>query len=305
MIAFSLNATTITIVESGISYAYAQGAVKLYWLGEGITVKDANNTMLHRANVRDISAPQFDSYVELQTALTAIFLAANVVYDNRNADGTTAAAGSAGVIGWLSMIWDKIAAIAPSSGGATEANQTNGEQKTQVVGTVPLPTGAATQTTLAAVLTELQLKADLTETQPVSVASLPLPSGAATAGNQNTINTSIGTVATNQTNGTQITKIVGGTTSTGTATTLVGTTSGNAFLIIAANTSRKGLLLTNASNKTVLIGVGFTPTAALYSYSLANNAVLEIPFQFAPNIINGVWTAGGAASGQINVTQSI
>ena len=38
----------------------------------------------------------------------------------------------------------------------------------------------ATQTTLAALLTELQLKADLTETQPVSAASLPLPSGAAT-----------------------------------------------------------------------------------------------------------------------------
>lgn len=45
---------------------------------------------------------------------------------------------------------------------------------------LPLPTGAATQTTLAALLTELQLKADLTETQPVSAASLPLPTGAGT-----------------------------------------------------------------------------------------------------------------------------
>lgn len=42
----------------------------------------------------------------------------------------------------------------------------------------------ASQTTLAALLTELQLKADLTETQPVSVASLPLPSGSATSANQ-------------------------------------------------------------------------------------------------------------------------
>jgi hypothetical protein len=38
----------------------------------------------------------------------------------------------------------------------------------------------ATQTTLAALLTELKLKADLSETQPVSAASLPLPTGAAT-----------------------------------------------------------------------------------------------------------------------------
>lgn len=40
----------------------------------------------------------------------------------------------------------------------------------------------ATQTTLAAVLAELQLKADLTETQPVSATSLPLPAGASTEG---------------------------------------------------------------------------------------------------------------------------
>lgn len=38
----------------------------------------------------------------------------------------------------------------------------------------------ATQTTLAALLAELELKADLTETQPVSAAALPLPTGAAT-----------------------------------------------------------------------------------------------------------------------------
>ena len=46
--------------------------------------------------------------------------------------------------------------------------------------TLPLPTGAATETTLGNLLTELQAKADLSETQPVSAASLPLPTGAAT-----------------------------------------------------------------------------------------------------------------------------
>jgi len=38
---------------------------------------------------------------------------------------------------------------------------------------LPLPTDAATQTTLAALLTELQAKADLEETQPVSIATMP------------------------------------------------------------------------------------------------------------------------------------
>jgi len=67
---------------------------------------------------------------------------------------------------------------------------------------LPLPTGAATeatlasidskdfatQTTLAALLTELQLKADLTETQPVSATTLPLPTGAATEATLASIN---------------------------------------------------------------------------------------------------------------------
>jgi hypothetical protein len=45
---------------------------------------------------------------------------------------------------------------------------------------LPLPAGAATQTTLASLLTELGLKAKLADTQPVSAAALPLPAGAAT-----------------------------------------------------------------------------------------------------------------------------
>jgi hypothetical protein len=49
----------------------------------------------------------------------------------------------------------------------------------------------ATQTTLAAVLTELQQKADLADTQPVSAASLPLPTGASTSAHQVTQNTAL------------------------------------------------------------------------------------------------------------------
>lgn len=82
---------------------------------------------------------------------------------------------------------------------------------------LPLPTGAATSvlqgtgnTSLSSIdtklssqataakqdllLAELQLKADLTETQPVSVASLPLPSGASTAANQVTTNASLASI---------------------------------------------------------------------------------------------------------------
>lgn len=49
---------------------------------------------------------------------------------------------------------------------------------------------------LTSLLTELQLKADLSETQPVSVASLPLPSGAATSALQTTGNSSLSSIDT-------------------------------------------------------------------------------------------------------------
>lgn len=63
--------------------------------------------------------------------------------------------------------------------------QAGGEHRPVVkVGASDLPAGAATEQGLDDLLTELRLKADLTETQPVSAASLPLPSGAATAAAQ-------------------------------------------------------------------------------------------------------------------------
>lgn len=62
----------------------------------------------------------------------------------------------------------------------------------------------STETTLGALLTELQAKADLTETQPVSAASLPLPTGAATEATllalSTLLNTSQGTLITNTNN---------------------------------------------------------------------------------------------------------
>lgn len=45
---------------------------------------------------------------------------------------------------------------------------------------IALPLGASSSAKQDLLLAELQLKADLTDTQPVSVSSLPLPSGAAT-----------------------------------------------------------------------------------------------------------------------------
>lgn len=61
----------------------------------------------------------------------------------------------------------------------------------QYLNSVGVRTDLATQTTLAALLTELQLKADLSETQPVSAASLPLPTGAATEATLSALSTKL------------------------------------------------------------------------------------------------------------------
>lgn len=80
------------------------------------------------------------------------------------------------------------------SGSATEAKQDSQITELQAINTdmdTLVAVDYATQTTLAALLTELQLKADLSETQPVSAASLPLPTGASTSANQTTANASL------------------------------------------------------------------------------------------------------------------
>lgn len=68
-----------------------------------------------------------------------------------------------------------------------------------------------------ALLTELQLKADLSETQPVSAASLPLPLGASTEAKQDDVITQLTTAVTRltsilatQTDGTQISRVYDG-----------------------------------------------------------------------------------------------
>lgn len=80
---------------------------------------------------------------------------------------------------------------------ATEAKQDTGNTSLAAIlaavdGLEVNTAGLATQTTLASILSDLQAKADLSETQPVSAASLPLPSGAATQATLASILTELG-----------------------------------------------------------------------------------------------------------------
>lgn len=80
------------------------------------------------------------------------------------------------------------------TGAATAARQDTGNTSLSSIDTkLTSQATAAKQDTL---LAELQLKADLTETQPVSVASLPLPTNAATSALQTTGNSSLSSLDT-------------------------------------------------------------------------------------------------------------
>lgn len=75
---------------------------------------------------------------------------------------------------------------------------TGGKNTQKIEGAIEVaPTvGGATEAKQDAILAELQMKADLSETQPVSAATLPLPTGAATSARQDTGNTSIASIDT-------------------------------------------------------------------------------------------------------------
>lgn len=72
----------------------------------------------------------------------------------------------------IGLVWAKEVQAGGGAAGLGDASAAN--QTTQIA------RADTANTSLASILTELQLKADLTETQPVSAASLPLPTGAAT-----------------------------------------------------------------------------------------------------------------------------
>lgn len=183
---------------------------------------------------------------------------------------------------------------------------------------LPLPTGAATETTLATAAASLtSIDGKLVTPLPVSVTSLPLPSGAATE-------TTLAGVATlaNQTNGTQRTKVTDGTNNAVVSNTApVGTEYGlgvrpivtrastssvtspavtTAFAsILAANSSAKLRIFYNPTPAPVGLTLGGTG-AVTPSFLLAPGQTWVMPqgpdgFAVWPGVVNGTVAVGTAS----------
>jgi hypothetical protein len=193
-------------------------------------------------------------------------------------------------------------------------------------------TGFATSAKQDSLLTELLLKAKLTDTQPVSLASVPSHAV-----------TNAGTFATQATLAAETTKVIG-TVNIATAQT-VGVVAGSALIgkvgidqttpgttnlvalptttsiiaapksttpaqtsvagsatsvsLLASNANRKGATFSNDSTATLYLKLGATASTTSYTLKMTTDAYYEVPFGYT-GAIDGIWSA---AAGNVRITE--
>lgn len=150
-------------------------------------------------------------------------------------------------------------------------------------------------------------------TQPVSAASLPLPSGAATSALQTQPGVDIGDVTVNNTSGAAAVNIQDG----GNSITVDGTlavtfpaSSSATESNVSASVSNVTLLVSNASRKTAMVyndstsdlyvKFGATASTSSFTVKLVANAYYELPLPVYTGIIDGIWTV---AVGNARITE--
>ena len=142
-------------------------------------------------------------------------------------------------------------------------------------------------------------------TQPVSAASLPLPSGAATAANQTTIighvdglegllttiDADTSALAGAISNSAVNTREAGNTTAT--LSNVSGATSSTT--VLASNANRKGATIYNDSGSTLYLKLGSSASSTSFTTKMLTDDYYEVPANYT-GIITGIWdTATGAA----------
>lgn len=165
---------------------------------------------------------------------------------------------------------------------ATQAAQSGAWNITNISGTISLPTGAATETTLAAINTKLGNPLAVTgtfwqATQPVSgtfwQATQPVSLAA--------------TVTTKEVRS-----------ATGTRTSVSG--SASSVTVLASNANRLGASLFNDSTAILYLDLsGGTASTANYTVQLGQNAYYEVPANYT-GLITGIWAS---ATGAVKVVE--
>lgn len=244
--------------------------------------------------------------------------------------GAATAANQATEIASLASIDGKLTSPLTVTGPLTDA-QLRATAVPVSASSLPLPTGAATETTLAAMSAKLpatlgakvtasSLAVNIASDQvvPISASALPLPSGAATSALQTTGNTSLSSIdgklgslgqktmagsapvviASDQA-AVQVKAQIG---STSTVTSVA--SSATSVSLLASNASRIGATFFNESTQICYLKLGATASTSSYTVQLVAGAYYELPFQnkMYTGTIDAIWAS---ANGNMRITELV
>lgn len=163
--------------------------------------------------------------------------------------------------------------------GTVAATQSGTWNINNITGTVSLPTGAATESTLST----LNGKVTACNTGSVTISSA-LPAGTNNIGNVD--------VAT-------LPAVVAATYSTSAVTSV--TSAATSTSILASNANRRMAIMVNDSDKNAYVKLGATASTTSFSYKLTPGQTLELPMPVYTGAIDAIWDAG--PTGSMRVTE--
>lgn len=172
--------------------------------------------------------------------------------------------------------------------GTVAATQSGTWNINNITGTITLPTGAATESTLAAKATESTLqnidsKITACNTNSVIIGAA-IPSGTNNIGDVDVL--SLPSVTLSTYSSTSVTSVTAAAVSTA---------------IIASNANRRMAILVNDSDKVAYVKLGATASTTSYSYRLTPLQTLELPIPVYTGAIDAIWDS--SPTGSMRVTE--
>lgn len=163
--------------------------------------------------------------------------------------------------------------------GTVAATQSGTWNINNISGTVSLPTGAATESTLST----LNGKVTACNTGAVTISSA-LPAGTNNIGDVDVLTLPAVVAATYSTSA--VTSVVSAATSTS---------------ILTSNANRRMAIMVNDSDKNVYVKLGATASTTSFSYKLAPGQTLELPIPVYTGAIDAIWET--SPTGSMRVTE--
>lgn len=172
--------------------------------------------------------------------------------------------------------------------GTVAATQSGTWNINNITGTITLPTGAATESTLAAKATEstlqsLNSKVTACNTNSVTIGA-QLPSGTNNIGDVDVLSLPAVVAATYSTS--NVTSVVSAAVSTS---------------ILASNANRRMAVMVNDTDKNAYVKLGTTASTTSFSYKLTPGQTLELPFPVYTGAIDAIWDT--SPTGSMRVTE--